>query len=52
MAKAKIIGLVIDRREVGDVGAFDGLTDEQLIREATRRARELGLGIQPSNKAH
>ena len=29
MAKAKTLGLVIDRREVGDVGAFDGFTDEQ-----------------------
>ena len=52
MGKAKILGLIIDRREVGDVGAFDGLTDEELIREATRRARELGLGVHPSNKAH
>ena len=51
MAKAKILGLVIDRREVGAVGAFDGLTDEQLVREATRRACELGLGVQLSNKS-
>lgn len=29
MSKAKLLGLVIDRREVGDVGAFDGFTDEQ-----------------------
>lgn len=43
MAKAKILGLVIDRREVGDVGAFDGLTDEQLVKEATRLARSLGI---------
>jgi hypothetical protein len=40
---ARILGLIIDRREVGDVGAFDGLTDEELIREARRRSRELGL---------
>jgi hypothetical protein len=43
MAKAKILGLVIDRREVGDVGAFDGLTDEQLIEKAARLARSLGV---------
>jgi hypothetical protein len=43
MGKAKICGLIIDRREVGDVGAFDNLTDEQLVEEAWRRARELGI---------
>ena len=26
MGKAKILGLIIDRREVGDVGAFDHLS--------------------------
>jgi len=31
MGKAKILGLIIDRREVGDVGAFDNMTDEQLV---------------------
>ena len=30
VAMARILGLIIDRREVGDVGAFDGLTDEEL----------------------
>jgi len=43
MGKAKILGLIIDRREVGDVGQFDGFTDEQLVEEATRMARELGI---------
>jgi hypothetical protein len=43
MGKAKILGLIIDRREVGDVGAFDGFTDEQLVEEAAKRARELGI---------
>ena len=43
MGKAKILGLIIDRREVGDVGAFDGLTDEQLVEEAARLARSLGI---------
>ena len=33
-AKAKVQGLIIDRREVGDVGAFDGKTDEELMEEA------------------
>ena len=52
MAKAKILGLIIDRREVGDVGAFDHLTDEELMREAEKKTRELGLCVQPLNKAH
>jgi hypothetical protein len=43
MGKAKILGLIIDRREVGDVGAFDGWTDEELVEGAARRARALGI---------
>jgi hypothetical protein len=43
MGKAKILGLIIDRREVGDVGAFDSWTDEQLVEEAARLARSLGI---------
>jgi hypothetical protein len=43
MGKAKICGLIIDRREVGEVGAFDHMTDEQLVQEAMERARRLGL---------
>jgi len=38
MAKAKILGLIIDRREVSDVSPFDGLTDEELMREAEKKA--------------
>jgi hypothetical protein len=30
-------------REVGEVGKFDHLTDEQLVEEAARRARSLGI---------
>jgi hypothetical protein len=43
MGKAKLLGLIIDRREVGDPGAFDNLTDEQLVEEAAKRARALGI---------
>jgi hypothetical protein len=38
MGKAKILGLIIDRREVADAGAFDGLTDEQLVEESEHRS--------------
>ena len=54
MGKAKICGLIVDRREVGDAGAFDDMTDEELVREATRMARELGIAglrlIEDDNK--
>ncbi|MGB2656695.1 MAG: hypothetical protein WBC84_00530, partial [Pseudolabrys sp.] len=43
MGKAKICGLIVDRREVGDAGAFDALTDEELIAQVTQKARELGF---------
>ena len=44
MAKARLLGLVVDKREVGQPGAFDQLTDRELTEEAERRARLLGLG--------
>lgn len=40
---ARICGLIIDRREVGDVGAFDHLSDDELVEEAKKRAAKLGL---------
>ena len=43
MGKAKITGQIVDRREVGDVGAFDNMTDEELMSAAARKARELGI---------
>jgi hypothetical protein len=39
---------------VGDAGAFDDMTDEELVRGATRMARELGIAglrlIEDDNK--
>jgi hypothetical protein len=43
IAMARICGLIIDRREVGDVGAFDHLSDDELVEEAKRSAAKLGL---------
>ncbi len=43
VAMARITGQIIDRREVGEVGAFDAMTDEELVREATKKAQELGV---------
>jgi hypothetical protein len=39
LGKAKVCGLIIDRREVGDAGAFDNMTDEELVLEAKKRGR-------------
>lgn len=47
MGKAKILGLIIDRREVGEVGAFDHMTDDELVEEAKKRAAALGLSPDP-----
>ena len=47
LGKAKILGLVIDRREVGEVGAFDHMTDDELVEEAKKRAAALGLSPDP-----
>jgi hypothetical protein len=41
IGKARVLGLIIDRREVGDAGAFDDMTDKELISAAARKAREL-----------
>jgi hypothetical protein len=43
IGKARVLGLIIDRREVGDAGAFDSLTDEELVARAVKKARELGI---------
>jgi hypothetical protein len=43
IGKARITGQIIDRREVGDAGAFDALTDEELVAKAAQQARELGV---------
>ena len=43
IGKARITGNIIDRREVGDAGAFDHLSDEELVALAAKKARELGL---------
>jgi hypothetical protein len=43
MGKAKILGLIIDRREIGEAGAFDHMTDEELLEHAKKQAAALGL---------
>ena len=54
MGKAKILGLIIDRRETGDVGAHDAMTDEELVAAFSLRAHKLGfvrpLLIEDGNK--
>jgi hypothetical protein len=41
--KAKLTGLIIDRREVGSPGEFANMTDEELVEQARRQAQELGF---------
>jgi hypothetical protein len=48
----KKLNVSTNRREVGDAGAFDGLADEELMKQTEEQARELGLCVQPLNKAH
>jgi hypothetical protein len=48
MGQARIVGAIIDRREVGSAGEFDHLTDAELVARAAREARELGL-LPPEN---
>ena len=48
MGKARILGLIIDRREVGDPGAFDSKTDEELM----ARNRAAALGLLPPETQH
>jgi hypothetical protein len=43
IGKARITGRIVDRREVGEAGAFDGMTDEELVANAAKKARELGI---------
>jgi hypothetical protein len=45
---ARITVQIIDRREVSQVGAFDHMTDEQLVEEAKRRSAELGITLETS----
>ena len=43
MGMAKLAGLIIDRREIGQPGEFDNMTDAELVAKAARDARELGI---------
>lgn len=43
MGQARIVGAIIDRREVGEPGEFTELTDAELVAKAAREARELGI---------
>ena len=37
LGKAKVQGLIIDRREIGEAGTFDSKTDEELVAQAKKR---------------
>jgi len=42
MGMAKVQGLIIDRREVGEVGSFANMTDEELVEAIRRKSEALG----------
>ena len=42
LGMARILGLIIDRREVGNAGVFDQMTDEELMKSRVK-AREFGI---------
>jgi phage terminase small subunit len=44
---ARVTGNIIDRREIGEVGAFSDKTDEELRQIASERAARLGLNPDP-----
>src|SRR5262245_3008898 len=43
MGMAKVQGLIIDRREVGEVGSFANMTDEELVEAIRKKSEALGL---------
>ena len=48
MGMAKILGLIIDRRETGEAGTFDKMSDDELEAAVKKSADELGLDV-PDN---
>ena len=50
--KGVLSGKRVERREVGDPGAFDHLSDDELRAEIQRECRELGYIIDGSEPQH
>ena len=46
VAKAKVAGLIVDRKEVGKPGEFEGMNVDELREHISRAIEKLGLGVQ------
>ena len=46
VAKGKLAGLVVDRKEVGKPGEFEGMNVDELREHISRAIEKLGLGLQ------
>jgi len=45
VAKGKLAGLVVDRKEVGKPGEFEGMNVDELREHIAREAAALGIGM-------
>jgi hypothetical protein len=48
MGKAKLTGQIIDRTEVGKLGEFDSMTEDELREFIVRNLHELGISVEVS----
>ena len=46
LGKAKVAGLIVDRKEVGKPGDFEGMNVDELREYIAREAAALGIGVQ------
>jgi len=45
LGKAKVAGLIVDRKEVGKPGEFEGMNVDELREYIAREAAALGIGM-------
>jgi phage terminase small subunit len=50
LGKAKVAGLIVDRKEVGKPGDFEGMNVDELRDYITREAARLGIGVQDAGE--
>jgi hypothetical protein len=46
VAKAKVAGLIVDRKEVGKPGEFEGMNVDELREHVSRAIEKLGIGAE------
>jgi phage terminase small subunit len=50
LGKAKVAGLIVERKEVGKPGDFEGMNVDELRDYITREAARLGIGVQDAGE--